>query len=176
MREVMQRLLQAMRFERDAYVWMDFNDRATGDALILVAVSRILLQLGFGSSLFGLATSLGGWELVINITIVAVVFWLGYSGLVYAIGKYLLGGGGSYATILRIAGFAYPTLLLIVFTARVISNIYLALIVGALWFLAIVAQGVRYTADLPLEKAAVAAGGGLVGWIIVASILGRGLI
>jgi hypothetical protein len=176
MREVMQRVLQAARFERDAYVWMDFNDRATGDALVIVIVSRILLQLGFGSSLIGLATSLGGWELVLNIAIIATVFWLAYSGLVYAIGKYLLGGEGSYATILRIAGFAYPTLLLVIFTARVISNPYLALVVGAVWFMAIVAQGVRHTADLPLEKAAVAAGGGLVAWIIVASILGRGLL
>ena len=46
MGEVLHRLLQAIRFDRDAYVWMDFNDRATGDGLILVAVTQLLLIVG----------------------------------------------------------------------------------------------------------------------------------
>ena len=46
MRQTMRRLLQTVRFERDAVVWMDFDDRATGDAFILVAVTRFLLFLG----------------------------------------------------------------------------------------------------------------------------------
>jgi hypothetical protein len=176
MSEVMRRLLEAVRFERNAFVWMDFNDRATGDALILVAATRILIQLGFGSTLLGLTTSLSGLEFALAIAITAAVFWLAYSGIVYAIAKFLLNGGGGYAIILRITGFAYPTLLLLVATARIFSNAYIALIIGSLWFLAVVAHGVRYASDLPIEKAAIAAGGGLIGWIIVASILGRGLI
>jgi hypothetical protein len=177
MGEVMRRLLQAVRFERDAFVWMDFNDRATGDALILVAVTRLLIQIGFGSSLLGLTTSLSGLEFVLAIAITAAVFWLAYSGIVYAIARFLLQGGGSYATTLRITGFAYPTLLLLVATVRIVPDLpYVAFVLGSLWFVAVVAHGVRYESDLPLERAAVAAGGGLVGWIVVASILGRGLI
>lgn len=176
MNEVMRRLLQAVRLERDAFVWMDLNDRATGDALILVAVSRVLMQLGFGSSLLGLTTSLSGLEFVLAIAITAAVFWLAYSGIVYAIARFLLNGGGSYATMLRITGFAYPTLLLLIVTAQVFSNAILAFLVGSVWFVAIVAHGVRYEADLPIERAALAAAGAVIGWIVVASILGRGLI
>lgn len=174
MREVGTRLLQALRFERDAFVWMDFNDRATGDALILVAVGRLLILLGTGSSLFALTTSVSGIELLIRAMINAAFFWLIYSGLVYGIGRFLLQGEGSYATLLRITGFAYPTLLLLIFTAQFIENAFLALALGSLWFLAVVAQGVRYTADLPLERAALAAAGGMVGFIILSAILRLG--
>lgn len=176
MNEVVTRLLQAVRFQRDAFVWMDLNDRATGDALVLVAVTRLLLLLGFGFSVLGLATSISGIELLIASMINAAVFWLAYSGIVYAVARFLLDGGGSYATMLRITGFAYPTLLLLIFTANVIPNAILALLVGSLWFLAVVAQGVRYEADLPRERAAIAAAAGLIGWIIVSSIFGRGII
>ena len=177
MGETLRRLLQAVRFERDAFVWMDFEDRATGDALVLVAVTRVLILLGLGSRLLGLVTSISGLELILASMINAAIFWLGYSALVLAITKFLLGADGTYATILRITGFAYPTLLLVIFTVRVFpSNGVLALVLGALWFLAIVAHGVRYVSGLPLARAGLAAGGGLVGWIVVAAIFGRGYI
>jgi hypothetical protein len=174
--ESLKRVAQAARFDRDAYVWMDFNDRATGDGLILILITRALLQVGFGASLFGLARSLSGLEFLLTIAINSAVFWLAYSGIVYAIARYLLQAGGTYALILRITAYAYPTLLLLLGTDRLIGNALLALIVGGLWFLAVVAHGVRYASDLPLEKAAMAAAGGMLGWIIIGTILGRGLI
>jgi hypothetical protein len=73
-------------------------------------------------------------------------------------------------------GFAYPTLLVGLATSVFISQAQLAFIVGALWFLAVVATGVRYTADLVLQKAALAAGGGLIAWIVVQRILAGGLL
>ncbi len=176
MRETMTRLLQAVRFEREAYVWMDFNDRATGDALLLVAATRILLLLGFGFSVLGLTTSLSGIEVLLTTLINAAVFWLVYSALVHASARFLFDGEGSYATTLRITGFAHPTLLLLIATANLVGNALLALILGSLWFLVVVAQGVRHTADLPIERALAAAAAGLLGWIIVSSIFGRGLI
>jgi hypothetical protein len=173
----MKRLLQAVRFERGAFVWMDLEDRATGDALILVLVTRLVIMAGLGGSLLGLATSLSGIEVLIASLINAAVFWLAYSGLVFAITKYLLQGDGAFATILRITGFAYPTLILVIATARIFrGNGLVAVLVGAVWFFAMVTQGVRHTADLPVQKAALAAGGGFVGWIIVASIFGNGYI
>ncbi len=53
MAEALKALLKAMRLDRDAFVWMDFNDRATGDALVLVVVTRFLILLGLGWSLLG---------------------------------------------------------------------------------------------------------------------------
>jgi len=175
MNEVLRRLLQAVRFEREAFAWMDLNDRATGDALLIVAVTRLLLLLGFGFSVLGLTTS-SGIEVLFASVVNAVVFWLGYSGLVYAAARFLLDGRGSYATMLRITGFAYPTMLLLIVTAKLFGNAILAFIAGSVWFLAVVAHGVRHEADLPLERAALAAAAGLGGWIVVASIFGRGIV
>ncbi len=126
MNEPMRRLLQAVRFERDAFVWMDFNDRATGDALIFVIVTRLLILLASGWSILGLATSVGGIETMVQAAINVAVFWLVYSGLVYATARFLLGGGGAYATTLRITGFAYPTLLLTIATGIIIPNALLS--------------------------------------------------
>jgi hypothetical protein len=176
MGDVFRRLIQAIRLERDAFVWMDFEDRATGDALILVGITTLLFALASPSSLLGLVASLGGLELLVNALIQAAIFWLVFSGLTYAIAKFLLDGEGSYATTLRIVGFAYPTLLVGLATSVLISQAQLAFIVGALWFLAVVATGVRYTADLVMQKAALAAGGALIAWIVVQRILAGGLL
>jgi len=175
-REAFRRLLQAVRLERDAFVWMDFNDRATADGLIFVAVTRVLLLLGSGWSILGLTTNVTGLEILVTGILNALIFWLAYSGITFAISRFLLDGDGQYAIYLRIAGFAYPTLLLIIFTRQLGIAPVAALVVGSLWFLAIVTQGVRYAGDLPIERAALAAGGGLVGWIVISSILSRGLI
>ncbi len=173
MREPLMRLLGAIRFDRDAFVWMDFNDRATGDGLVLVVVTQVLLMLGGGNSLLGLVGSLGA---VIAGLLQALVFWLAYSGIAYAVAKFLFRGGGAYATYLRITGFAYPTLLLLLFTSRFISSGTLAFAAGSLWFLAIVAYGIHYISDLDLVKSGASAFGGIVGWVIISSIFSGGFI
>ena len=167
------RLLGAIRFDRDAFVWMDFNDRATGDGLILVVVTQILLMLGGGNSLLGLVGSLTA---VIAGLLQALIFWLVYAGIAYAAAKFLFRGSGSYATYLRITGFAYPTLLLLLFTTRFISSDTLAFAVGSLWFLAIVAYGIHYIADIDLVKSGASAVAGIVGWVIISAIFSGGFI
>ena len=101
---------------------MDFNDRATGDAAILVAITQILIALGLGQSLLDLLRPATLLQLLIS----ALFTWVIYSGSVYLVSRYLLDGTGQYAIYLRITGFAYPTLLLIVFTSIFISNATLA--------------------------------------------------
>ena len=155
---------------------MDLNDRATGDALILVVVTRLLILAGLGFGLLGLATSLSGLEVLIRSMLNAAVFWLGYSGITYAAARFMFDGDGGYATVLRVAGFAYPTLLLVLVTSRMFSNGMIAFLVAAIWFLVIVAHGVRAVFDLSLEKSLAASALGLAGWIVVASILGYGLV
>lgn len=155
---------------------MDFNDRATGDALILVAITRFLILLGSGWTILGLTTSSTGLIILAQAMVTAAVFWLAYSGLTYAIIRFLFQADGKYAIYLRIAGFAYPTLLLLVFTSRLELPPIVALFLGAFWFFAVMTRGITYESDLPTQQAAVAAVGGLVAWVIVASILDRGLI
>jgi uncharacterized membrane protein YvlD (DUF360 family) len=97
-------------------------------------------------------------------------FWVIYAGASYLIARYLLDGHGAYAIFLRITGFAYPTLLLVIFTSLFLSW-PVDLVVGGAWFVVIVANGLTYTADLPLQKAFVAAIGGFVAVTIIQQIV-----
>lgn len=165
---VFSRLLQTIKLERDAFVWMDFNDRATGDAAILVAITQILLTLGLGTSLLTLLNPV----VLIQVLLGALFMWVIYSGAVYAISRFLLDASGHYAIYLRITGFAYPTLLLIVFTTLVIPWGLLAIFLGGAWFVVVVANGLTYTVDLPFQKAIVAAIGGLILVVVAQAIIG----
>lgn len=176
MKQSLRTLLRAVRFDREAFAWVDLNDRATGDALIFVAVTRLLILLGLGWSLFGLVGSFTGLEVLIASAVTAAIFWLAYSGLVLAIVRFGFQANANYATILRIVGFAYPTLILTVFTLQLGLPPVVALFLGAVWFLLIVAHGVRYESELPIERCALAAVGAMIAWVIIASILNRGLL
>jgi hypothetical protein len=169
MRVVLNRLLQAIRFDRDAFVWMDFNDRATGDALIIVAITEVLIIIAGGTPLFGLVTGFLG---VLSALLSMVMFWLIYSGLVYAVAVYLFRGDGHYPVYLRIVGFAFPTLLLTIATTQIFGTGLIGTLVGSLWFLLVVAYGTHYISDLPLDRSIVTAILGWAGWIVVSTILG----
>jgi hypothetical protein len=146
---------------------MDFNDRATGDAAILVAITQLLLALGTGTSLITLLHPID----LISILISGLFFWVIYAGAAYVISRYLLEGHGTYAIYLRITGFAYPTLLVLIFANIVLNSFPLILLVGAAWFVIIVANGINYIADLPIQKAFLAAVGAYVAITIIQAIL-----
>lgn len=165
---VFHRLLQTVRLERDAFVWMDFNDRATGDAAILVVATQVLLSLGVGVPLIDMLNPLT----LIQILISGAFFWVLYSAAVYLIVRYLFDGHGSFPVYLRVAGFAFPTLLLLVFSNFLFDDFFLILLVGAPWFVLIVARGITYIADLHVPKAFAAAIGGYVAVTVVQLILG----
>lgn len=156
-----------MRLERDAFVWMDFNDRATGDAAILVAGTQILLALGTGASIISL---LNPFTLV-SVIVAGLFFWLIYSGATYAIARFVFDAHGGYPFYLRVTGFAYPTLLVLIFADLVFDNFALILIVGAALFVVIVSTGIAYISDLNREKAFGAAIGGYVAVTIIQTIM-----
>ncbi|MCB1246006.1 MAG: hypothetical protein KDB69_01925, partial [Acidimicrobiia bacterium] len=164
---VFHRLLQTVKLERDAFVWMDFNDRATGDAAILVAITQILLAIGTGTSIVHLLNPFRLLEVLIS----AAVFWLLYSAATWAIVRFLFDGYGSFAVYLRVAGFAFPTLLLLIFASFVTDTFFLVLLIGAAWFVVIVARGIGYISDLDATKSFLAAIGGYAAVVVVQSIL-----
>ena len=166
---VLSRLLQTVKLQRDAFVWMDFNDRATGDAAMLVAGTQVLIAIGLGLSLGELINPLT----LANILLGGLFFWVVYSGATYAVSRFLFDGHGTYAIYLRITGFAYPTLLVLIFVSLFISNPLLALVAGGAWFVVVVANGLTYVADLSIAKAASSAIGGYVLMIIVQTIFGN---
>ena len=163
---VLQRFIETIRFDREAFVWMEFNDRATGDALILVVITQVLMLIAGGTPLLGFVSGFA----VVGVIVNTVIFWLIYSAIVFAVAKYLFRGDGIYAYYLRLAGFAFPTLLLLILSDLFISANQIAALVGSLWFLAVVAYGTHYVADLPLSRAAIASIAGYGGWIIIQQI------
>lgn len=168
---VFHRLVQTIKLERDAFVWMDFNDRATGDAAILVAISQALLVLGTGTRIVDL---LDPFTLV-SVLVSGLFFWLLYTAATYVIVRYLLEGHGTFAVYLRITGFAFPTLLLLIFSNLLFdgSELFpLVLIAGGAWFVLIVTRGITYAADIPTPKALIGAVGGYVAITILQAILG----
>lgn len=164
---VFSRLLQTIKLERDAFVWMDFNDRATGDGAILVAITQVLLAFANGVSLIDLLIPTN----FIRIMISGLIFWLIYSGATYAIARFIFNGGGGYPFYLRVAGFAYPTLLMTIFGNFLFDNFALVLLVGAALYVVIVATGVSYISDLDRVKSYGAAIGGYAAVVIIQSIL-----
>ena len=177
MQGVGRRLLQTIRMERDAFVWMDFNDRATGDAFFILVAARLLLFLGligFGglSNLFGLAVTI---QLFLEFMIAGIIFWLLYSGLVWAILRFLLNKRTNFALLMRMVGFAYPTVLLVIaivqFSPAGLFAASVATIIGSLWFLAVIARGLEYAADIPVIQGLLVGIGGYVGYVIVSAIL-----
>lgn len=146
---------------------MDFNDRATGDAAILVAITQVLLAFGTGSSIINLLNPFT----LISLLLSGAIFWLLYSGATFAISKFLLTGQGTFAPVLRLTGFAYPTILLTIFGNMLFDNTFLILLVGGVWFVAIVANGLMYLADLSLQNALLAAVGGYAAVVVIQAIL-----
>ena len=177
MSQTMRRLLQTIRFERDPIVWMDFDDRATGDAFILVAVTRFLLFLGLiGVGSFRSFFDFAFIELLFRFMIQGLVFWLLYAAIVSAIQRFLFQRDGNYQVILRLAGFAYPSLLVTIAAVQLMSptsttGFTLANAIGSVWFVAIMAKGLEYIADLDLAKGTLAAVGGWAGYVIINSII-----
>ncbi len=158
----MQRVIGAARFDRESYLWMLWNDRAGGDAAILVLITQGLLTLG----LVGLDPGV-----FLQLFIGGLFFWLIYAGIAYAVSKYFLDGSGQFGGVMRIAGFAFPTTILVL-AFRFFMDVRLAYLASLIWFVAIVAHGLKEAMELPMEKAWIAAGSGVLGFLVVSSVLG----
>ena len=176
MNEVLHRLAQTLRMDRSAFVWMYLNDRATGDAVLLVLVTRFLMLMGFGIGPLTIISSSAGINVFFQAMLNALVFWLAFSGITFGASKYLFQGSGAYVVILRVVGFAYPTMLLVLISRELSSSPFVVLLTGSAWLLAIVARGLVYEANLETSRAVFAAVLGLVGWYLLAQILGWGII
>ena len=167
---IFQRFLQTLRLEREAYVWMDFNDRATGDALVLVAITGLLKFMGFFGGLRSLF-NVGAWDLLISFALAALIQWLLYSAIAWALVRFLIQGSGDYATYLRFTGFAYPTTLLVLaFAIAMNSRGWVPFALGFVWFIFIIGRGIEYESDLPRDRALLVAVGALGGLLVVDAI------
>jgi hypothetical protein len=143
---------------------MLFNDRATGDALLLVAVTQVVVWLGLGVP--------GGFDGFVRSLFGGAWLWIIVSGIAWAVARYFLDGDGSYAPVMRVVGFAFPTRILLILVGYLDIPWQAGLIVGNLWFLFVIAAGVGVVMEIPRQKAAVAAAAGLGGYLIIELVFG----
>ena len=174
MKEIGSRLLRTLRVERENFVWMDFNDRATGDAFYLVVITTFLTFLGlFAVGILDIFTNIAVFAFFFRFLVDGVIAWLIISGVTYGIVKFLFEQHHNFPAILRITGYAFPTRLLIVFFGTYLKSEFLVFLLGGVWLVYIIAKGIVATSELALERALLASGGGVVGAAIISSILLR---
>ncbi len=159
---IVKKIVGVARFDRESYLWVLWNDRAGGDAVIIVLITQAALTLG----LVGL-----NFRLFLQLFISGLFFWLIYSGLAYAAGKFLFEGSGNFGGVLRIAGFAFPTTILVLAFQVFVSPTW-AYLASLGWFVAIVAYGMKEAMDLPIQRGWPAAGLGVLGFLVVSAVLG----
>ncbi|MDX2467170.1 MAG: YIP1 family protein [Acidimicrobiia bacterium] len=151
---------------------MNFNDRATGDALILVGITQLLMFAGITGGL-GSVFNFGAWDLLISLVLAGLVQWLLYSAIAWAIVRYVVQGSGDYANYLRFTGFAFPTTLLTLAVALVIQEAgWLPFVLGFVWFLAVIAQGIQYESGLSRDRAWLVAVGAFGGLLLADAVFG----
>ena len=159
---IMQKIVGCARFDRESYLWVLWTERAGGDAVVIVLVTLAVITLGLvGLSLTNL----------LSLFITGLFFWLIYAGIAWAAGRFLFDGTGNFGGVLRIAGFAFPVVVLAVAFNVLLGDAQLAFLAALIWFVAIVAQGMKEAMDLPIEKGALAAILGLLGYLVVFSVL-----
>lgn len=172
MKDIANHLVRTLRAERENFVWMDFNDRATGDAFYLVVITTFLSFVGLAG--IGIVRAFVSFDLapfMIRFLLSGVIEWLIIAGITYAIVKFLMQENHNFPAILRFTGYAFPTRLLVVFFGRFVDSLLLVFVLGSAWLVYLVAKGIVATSELTLEKALIASAGGVVGASIVASIL-----
>jgi len=161
MAQIVTRFIQAATLRREAFLWMYFEGQATGDAVVLVTITALVLP----------AAVFGGLDvgLYVQAVISSLFAWLIVAAAVWAAAKWFFEGHGEYAGVLRVVGFAFPTLLLQLVTIPVLGGL-LGVTVGSLWFLAVIAAGLQVVMEMPQDRAWGAALAGFVGWIVVQQI------
>ena len=119
-----QRLWQALQLKRDAYVWMQFNQAANGDAVIVVGfVYAVWVAVVFFLSVSGLPVVRAG---ILSVTAFITLFirggfgWILGSGAVWLIVSYVFEQPIRFGSVIPITGYAHAPL---------------ALVPGPLWFL-----------------------------------------
>ncbi len=156
----LRRVYRSLTLRREPFVWMSLNSEATGDALVVVVGSALVfLVVEGGFESFNL-------EFVLQVLLDWLIGWLIIAATTWAAIRFVFRADTPYADVLRVAGFAFPAWLLRLVTNRLVAEEW-GLVLGSIWFLAVIAAGVRVLTGLVWERAWAAAALGFAGWLII---------
>jgi len=174
------RIKGVLLLESETFNEIEHDEKATGQAALVVIVASILAALGVASDPFVGALQSGlspvsfgsGSALVVFLGVIvwSLLAWLVWAFWTYLIGTKIFDGKATYGEMMRVTGYAYAPLAFMILSAIPCIGFAISLIISV-WALAAVFVGVREGLDLDFGRALVTV---VVGWIIYG--IGMGLL
>jgi hypothetical protein len=161
------RIIGVFKLNANTFEEIEHDESATGQAALIVALVALLTGVGSG---LGASMSNGSFiSSFISSLIWAIIGWLLWSAVSYAVGTSVFGGKATMGEMLRVIGFAQAPQLLGIIPC-------LGTLVGAIWSLIAGFIAIRQGLDLDNTKAFLTALIGFVvlviGYFAIAMILG----
>jgi hypothetical protein len=165
-----------------AFKEVEHDEKATGQAALIVVAASILAAIGASSGPFFSSLALGNNPWIVDfgsgsalIIFLGVIFWSILAWLIWAAATYFMGskiyhGKATYGEMLRVTGFAYAPLAFMILGAIPCIGFAISLVVSV-WALAAVFVGVREGLDLNFSRTLVTV---IVGWFIYS--IGMGIL
>jgi hypothetical protein len=171
---MIERIKGVLFLDSEAFKEIEHDDKATGQAALIVVVASILAALGvaFGPVIFSpdVAPTVSPILKLIGVVFWGVVAWLVWSAITYFIGTKIFHGQATYGEILRVVGFAYAPMAFLIFSAIPVFGMLIALLASA-WTLGAVFIGLREGLDLDFGPTLATV---FIGWFIYA--IGMGIL
>lgn len=151
-----QRIWQALTLKRDAYVWMQFNQEANGDAVVIVAaVYAFWILFAWLLSAGGLSIAAGEFAVVsfVGLFIRGAFGWLLGSGAVWALSSFVFERRINFGAVVPITGYAHAPLLIVPIADRLGLGAGIGFVFAGIWAAAMMVTGFQANLDMPQERA-----------------------
>jgi hypothetical protein len=165
------RMLRAARLDVSLYNEVEADLNATSQALTVVVLAAVASGIGAALTLGTAGRPNGALAALVGGVIAELVGWAVWSYVMYFVGTRLFHGTATYGELLRTLGFAYvPGLLLILRFIPVLGGL-IVVIVG-IWRIVTGFIAVREALDLDTGNTIATIVVGIIGYIVVAAIVG----
>ncbi len=170
------RIKGALLLDPAAFKEVEHDEKATGQAALIVVVVSILAAIGASADPFVSAMAMGQnpWGLglgngsaltvFLGIAIWSILAWLVWALATYFVGTKIFHGRATYGEMLRVTGFSFAPLGFMILAIIPCIGFAISLIV-TIWAFAAVFVGVREGIDLDFGRTLVTV---IVGWLIYA--------
>jgi hypothetical protein len=166
------RIKGVLRLESETFREIEHDSGANGQAALVVIIASLLNAFGAATGPFVDALAINQSPLsfgsrspfliFLGIAVWSIVAWLVWAAAIYIVGAKIFSGKATYGEMLRVTGFAYAPMALMILAAIPCIGFALSLII-TIWTVAAIFIGVREGLDLGFGRTLITV---LVGWII----------
>lgn len=160
-------MVRAVRLDRRFYTELIFDDYATGNAVMVVALVYAVLAVALEIGVYHSADLIG----ILRIVLGGVIGWLILGGMLWLVGVKLFDGSARPQTVMRMVGFTQTPLVLIAVGYLIPGPAGAILAIAGLgWSFAAVTVATRVLFDLDVRQALSAALLATAVWLLLGSI------